>query len=147
MSSYGENLTCVSLWVTNMETCTRWIWKHIQNIFLWLVHVTLWCLESIVLLPKSLPFWFDISKWVGCWRSWRGISGGREKTETSCCIPFVGRNKSFNTPSSSDQEHHCGNTPPKRRNFKRHQKKMLRTLIQHKFHSVRAKTDCNPNTV
>ena len=44
----------ITLWVTHMKACTRWIRKHVQNIFFWLVREA-WCCKSFIFFPEFLP--------------------------------------------------------------------------------------------
>ena len=54
----------ISFWMTDMESCSRWIRKHIEDVFLWLLWVSR-SRKCRIFWPKLLPFFFDILVVVG----------------------------------------------------------------------------------
>src|SRR3989338_8671982 len=57
------NIGCgITFWVPHMQTCRRWIWKHIKNIATlcaWYAVIFV-NLKKLLLLPILLPFWFNL---------------------------------------------------------------------------------------
>src|SRR4030043_877887 len=55
---------CISLRMTNMETCPGRIWKHIEYIAFLRIGKVVGSFENLVFLPVSLPFLLDICEVV-----------------------------------------------------------------------------------
>src|SRR5664279_2345173 len=50
----------ISLGVTNMQSGSRWIWEHIEDIAFFGICQVFGSFKSFILLPVFLPFLFDI---------------------------------------------------------------------------------------
>ena len=122
--SMSLKLTGVSFWMADVQTCPRWVWEHIQHILLGLVPIARWSLESLVLFPVLLPFWFNFGKRVrygagrsGCRRIF-GRRSRRIKSYEGSVSVMVGRDERLNIRSSGHtKENHCGCRKEKSHNF------------------------------
>ena len=78
----------------DVKSSSRGIRKHIQNILLWLGHVSFRSFESVVFFPKGLPLWFYFGKRICRGRGRRGgrlscLRGGRQNSRGTCREPRV----------------------------------------------------------